>query len=86
MLFRSGAHHCLSPEPRRIVIQEREGELIVREQPSQSMASITRLLGYPAAPRRAPAALPAPTTRLPLRFAPLRSVSRRFVRQQRHAA
>jgi arginine decarboxylase len=79
---RGGAHHCLSPEPRRIVIEEQEGELVVREQPAQSLAAITRLLGYPAVTRRAPISMPAPAARPAPRLAP----PRRFARQQRRVA
>lgn len=43
---RGGAHHCLSPEARRIVIAQRDGGLITREVPQQSPAEIMRLLGY----------------------------------------
>ena len=77
---RGGEHHCLRPEPRRIVLEERAGELVVRDQSQQSLASITRLLGYPATPRRAPAATPTPATRAPQRIAPMRPTPRRFAR------
>ncbi len=47
---RGGAHHCLSPEPRRISIREQAGQLIMQSTPQQDQAAIMRLLGYP--PRR----------------------------------
>ncbi|HBY95812.1 MAG TPA: arginine decarboxylase, partial [Chloroflexi bacterium] len=43
---RGGAHHCLSPEARRIVIAERNGHPIWSEVPQQRSAEIMRLLGY----------------------------------------
>lgn len=62
---RGGAHHCLSPEARRIVIAERAGRLVTREVPQQSTSEIMRLLGYrhPVAgarvrPRRRPSWIP----------------------------
>jgi arginine decarboxylase len=73
---RGGAHHCLSPEMRRIVI-ERDGDpstgsglgaLVVREIAPQSLGAIMGLLGYstealePVTPR-----LPAPAERKPAR-------------------
>jgi arginine decarboxylase len=58
---RGGAHHCLNPEMRRIII-ERDGDaLVVREIAPQSLDAIMALLGYVreplesiAAPARAP--------------------------------
>jgi len=52
---RGGAHHCLSPEMRRVII-ERDGDgainaglgaLVMREIAPQSLESIMSLLGYP---------------------------------------
>lgn len=43
---RGGAHHCLSPEPRRIAITERNGRLVMDHRPQQDRAAIMRLLGY----------------------------------------
>lgn len=43
---RGGAHHCLTPEPRRIVIKEASGQLVLRSTPQQDQAAIMRLLGY----------------------------------------
>ncbi len=59
---RGGAHHCLSPEARRIVIEEINGQLRVTETPQQSLEEIMRLIGY-AAPR--PASTPAAPRYLP---------------------
>lgn len=43
---RGGAHHCLSPEMRRVVI-ERDGDaLVVREVAPQGLGQIMELLGY----------------------------------------
>lgn len=43
---RGGAHHCLTPEPRRIVIRESAGQLVMQSIEQQDKASIMRLLGY----------------------------------------
>lgn len=43
---RGGAHHCLSPEPRRIVLREVNGRLVSELQERQDLAAIMRLLGY----------------------------------------
>lgn len=59
---RGGAHHCLSPEARRIVISERDGRLIWHEVPQQSSAEIMRLLGY----EQAPSPVRAPVRRQPV--------------------
>jgi arginine decarboxylase len=43
---RGGAHHCLSPEMRRIII-ERDGDaMVVREVAPQQVSAMMRLLGY----------------------------------------
>jgi arginine decarboxylase len=83
---RGGAHHCLSPEPRRIVIEELKGELVVNDIPAQSMASINQHLGYPATSTRRPAKpQPAPSSRVPMRVT-MRPNIRRHARNQRRAA
>jgi arginine decarboxylase len=61
---KGGAHHCLSPEMKRVIIEEQAGELVARVVPQQDVATLMRLLGYQmevleATPRRGPA--PAPT-------------------------
>jgi len=43
---RGGAHHCLTPEMRRITIEADGDELVVRETPPQHLSDIMSLLGY----------------------------------------
>ncbi len=43
---RGGAHHCLTPEMRRIIIERDEDALVVREVAPQSLGQIMSLLGY----------------------------------------
>jgi arginine decarboxylase len=43
---RGGAHHCLSPEMRRIIIEQDGDALVVREIAPQSLGTIMSLLGY----------------------------------------
>ncbi|MBC8161609.1 MAG: arginine decarboxylase, partial [Roseiflexaceae bacterium] len=43
---RGGAHHCLSPEMRRIIIEQEGDQLTLREVLPQSVAQIMGLLGY----------------------------------------
>ncbi len=52
---RGGAHHCLAPEPRRIVIEERNGRLVQRVMAQQSQVDVMRAIGY-----RRPALAPKP--------------------------
>ncbi|WP_165774797.1 arginine decarboxylase [Candidatus Viridilinea mediisalina] len=59
---RGGAHHCLSPEPARIIVSAQGEQLVTRYVPQQDQASIMRLLGYQ--PR------PVPNPR-PLRLTPV---------------
>jgi arginine decarboxylase len=49
---RGGAHHCLNPEPQRIVIRKVGGRLTSSYMPAQSRAMMMQLLGY--GPRRMP--------------------------------
>ncbi|GAB4449068.1 MAG: arginine decarboxylase [Chloroflexi bacterium OHK40] len=86
---RGGAHHCLSPEPARVIISERDGRLVSRYVPQQDQATIMRLLGYqptsmpadwPVAPARTPVA-PAPR---PLRVAPVTVGAGGIVRRRTH--
>ncbi|NTV63747.1 MAG: arginine decarboxylase [Oscillochloris sp.] len=44
---RGGAHHCLSPEPARVVFNQVGSQLRSHYVPQQDQASIMRLLGYP---------------------------------------
>lgn len=83
---RGGAHHCLSPEPRRVVISERAGQLSSRSTPPQNQAAIMRLLGYQpqriAEPIEFPAKTPARrATQMP-KTAPLTSSFRRRSRER----
>jgi arginine decarboxylase len=41
-----GVHHCLCPEPRRLVIREEAGQTTFQSRPPQDQAAIMRLLGY----------------------------------------
>lgn len=43
---RGGAHHCLAPEARRVVVEEINGQIRLTEVPQQSLESIMRLIGY----------------------------------------
>jgi arginine decarboxylase len=43
---RGGAHHCLNPEMRRIIIEQDGDALVVREIAPQSLGAIMGLLGY----------------------------------------
>lgn len=43
---KGAAHHCLSPEMRRIIIEQEGDALVMREVPPQSVAQIMGLLGY----------------------------------------
>lgn len=43
---RGGAHHCLTPEMRRIIIEQDDDALVVREIEPQGLDTIMGLLGY----------------------------------------
>ncbi len=43
---RGGAHHCLTPDMRRIIIERDDDALVVREVPPQSLGRIMEALGY----------------------------------------
>lgn len=43
---KGGAHHCLNPEMRRIIIEREGDQLVAREVQPQSVAEIMSLLGY----------------------------------------
>lgn len=47
---RGGAHHCLSPEMRRIIIEQDGDALVVREIAPQNLGTIMSLLGYGSEP------------------------------------
>ena len=51
---RGGAHHCLSPEPGRVIVSEEDGRLVSRYVPPQDQATIMRLLGYQPQPASLP--------------------------------
>jgi arginine decarboxylase len=55
---RGGAHHCLSPEPQRIIIEADDEELFTRVVPQQDLAAIMRLLGYQSQELAVPLTLP----------------------------
>jgi arginine decarboxylase len=65
---RGGAHHCLNPEMRRIIIEQDGDALVVREVAPQNLGTIMSLLGYnsealePVARRQ-----PVPADRKPAR-------------------
>jgi arginine decarboxylase len=89
---RGGAHHCLAPEARRVVVEEINGKLVYTEVPQQSLESIMRLIGY-AHPRPATEypthpipALPHEVTDRPLRLVPPtgRAAAPRLRAQQRN--
>jgi arginine decarboxylase len=56
---RGGAHHCLNPEMRRIIVEQDGDALVVREIAPQSLGAIMSLLGYTAEPLE-PVARPLP--------------------------
>jgi arginine decarboxylase len=47
---RGGAHHCLSPEPTRVIISMVNGRLVSRVIPQQDQATLMQLLGYGGQP------------------------------------
>jgi arginine decarboxylase len=76
---RGGAHHCLSPEMRRIIV-ERDGDaLVVREIAPQALDTILALLGYAPEPLE-PVSTPTPVPALAERRA-----AREMARQPRAA-
>lgn len=86
---RGGAHHCLSPEPARVIFSESAGRLSSRVIPQQDQATIMRLLGYQ--PHPMPVPLPfdrihpvhEPVARpLPIRAADAEIPSRRRMRER----
>gem|GEM_PF-2302 len=75
---RGGAHHCLTPEMRRIVIEQDDDALVVREIAPQNLETIMNLLGYPQGEAIEP--VPAPRPAVPA------SVERRPIRESVLAA
>lgn len=55
---RGGAHHCLTPEMRRIIIERDEDALVVREIAPQNLGQIMGLLGYACETLELPAPQP----------------------------
>ncbi|NJP05612.1 MAG: arginine decarboxylase [Chloroflexaceae bacterium] len=51
---RGGAHHCLTPEPRRLIIKEVAGRTILHTTPPQDQTTIMQLLGYQPQPTATP--------------------------------
>ena len=82
---RGGAHHCLSPEPARVIISEREGRLVSRYVPQQDQATIMRLLGYQPQPMPVPVERPTMPVREPAVLTPRRRTYQRPQRQGRFA-
>jgi arginine decarboxylase len=81
---RGGAHHCLSPEPQRVIISDVAGTLVTRYVPQQDQAAIMRLLGYQpqriaASEPARPAAAPRPLRSLPI---PTQQAGRRRSREK----
>jgi arginine decarboxylase len=70
---RGGAHHCLSPEPARLIVSEQGGRMVTRYVAQQDQATIMRLLGYQprALPSERPLPLPTRAPARPLRIAPV---------------
>ena len=82
---RGGAHHCLSPELRRIIIEQDGDALVVREIAPQSLDTIMGLLGYAREPLE-PIVCPVPVPVAPIaRPAPV-PVERRWTREPTRAA
>lgn len=73
---RGGAHHCLSPEPTRVIISAVNGRLVSRVIPQQDQATMMHLLGYTSQPAvvtlpfARPAAREYAMVERPLRVAP----------------
>jgi arginine decarboxylase len=65
---RGGAHHCLNPEMRRLIVEQDGDALVVREIAPQSLGTIMSMLGYNAEPLEQPArSEPVPVERRTLR-------------------
>jgi len=65
---RGGAHHCLNPEMRRLIVEQDGDALVVREIAPQSLGTIMSMLGYNVEPLEQPARpQPVPVERRTLR-------------------
>ncbi len=82
---RGGVHHCLSPEPARLIFTEHEGRLVSRYVPQQDQATIMRLLGYQPRPmpHERSAALPVRGSAHALHSPQAVSLRRRLQQQRR---
>lgn len=80
---RGGAHHCLTPEMRRIIIEREDDALMLRETPAQHLNDIMVTLGYHRATLEIQRATPDTSERTPR---PLRLPARRSVRPVRRTA
>lgn len=79
---RGGAHHCLTPEMRRVVIDvDEHGQLMVRDVPAQQLIDMMHLLGY----QRDTLDLPVPTHATPDRARAGRIINRRSFRMWRRS-
>ncbi|NNJ11868.1 arginine decarboxylase [Chloroflexales bacterium ZM16-3] len=80
---RGGAHHCLSPEPARVIFSEVAGRLRSRHVPQQDQATIMRLLGYPPEQMAVPLPFERPANQPVLRPLPMiASAARRRMRER----
>ncbi|NTU79768.1 MAG: arginine decarboxylase [Chloroflexales bacterium] len=75
---RGGAHHCLSPEPGRVIVSEEDGRLVSRYVPQQDQVTIMRLLGYQPQPVPAPLIFDRPA-REPMPFRAAAGPARRRI-------
>jgi arginine decarboxylase len=82
---RGGAHHCLSPEPARVIFHEVAGRLRSRYVPQQDQATIMRLLGYPPEHMAVPLPFERPATPAELRPMALGTVAARRRMRERVA-
>jgi arginine decarboxylase len=69
---RGGAHHCLTPEMRRIVIEQDDDALVIREIAPQNLETIMNLLGYPQGEAIEPVPAPRPATPVSIERRPIR--------------
>ncbi len=85
---RGGAHHCLTPEMRRIIIESEDDALIMRETAPQHLNDIMVTLGYhrDTLEIRQPANAEQPDSRERVNNRPLRMPVRRVVRSWKRTA
>lgn len=84
---RGGAHHCLTPEMRRIIIESEDDALIMRETAPQHLNDIMVTLGYhrDTLEIRQPANVEQSDSRERANNRPLRMPVRRVVRAWKRA-